>query len=45
MEPTSDRQFHANFVGPILLEIAHEHSLEEVLQKLIERSLERPHIV
>jgi len=44
MEPTSDNRFDPNFVAQILLEIAHEQSLEMVVQKLAERVMERPHI-
>ena len=44
MEPASDNRFDPNFVGQILLELAHEQSLEELVQKLAERVMERPHI-
>jgi hypothetical protein len=44
MEPTSDNRFDPNFVAQILLEHAHEQSLEGVVQKLAERVMERPHI-
>jgi PAS domain S-box-containing protein len=44
MEPTRDNRFDPNFVGQILLELAHEQSLEKVVQKLAERVMERPHI-
>ena len=44
MEPTSDNRFDPNFVAQILLEIAHEQSLDKVVQKLVERVMERPHI-
>src|SRR5208282_2457903 len=45
MEPTSEGSFDANFVAQILLGIAHEQSLETLLQKLLERVMERPHMV
>jgi transcriptional regulator with GAF, ATPase, and Fis domain len=45
MEPTSEIRFDVNFVAQILLEIAHEQSLAKVLQKLVERVMERPHMV
>ena len=44
MEPTSDNRFDPNFVAQILLELAHEQSLEMVVWKLAERVMERPHI-
>ena len=44
MEPASENRFDANFAAQVLLEIAHEQSLDKLLQKLIERALERPHI-
>jgi PAS domain S-box-containing protein len=44
MEPTSERRFDANFVGQILLQLAHEQSLEKLLQKLVESAMERPHM-
>jgi len=45
MEPTSERRFDANFAMQILLEIAHEQSLEKLLQELVERVMASPHIV
>ncbi len=45
MEPASDRRFDPNFAAQILLEIAHEQSLETLVQKLVERAMERPHLV
>ena len=44
MEPASDNRFDPNFVGQILLELAHEQSLEELVRKLAERVMDRPHI-
>ena len=44
MEPTSENRFDPNFVAQILLELAHEQSLEKVMQKLAGRVMERPHI-
>ncbi len=41
-EPES--RFDPNFAAQILLEIAHEQSLERLLHKLIDRATERPHI-
>jgi len=45
MEPTSENRFDPNFVAQILLELAHEQSLAKLLQKLVERVMERPHII
>jgi transcriptional regulator with GAF, ATPase, and Fis domain len=45
MEATSDRRFDANFLAQLLLEIENEQSLANLLQKLVERAMERPHIV
>lgn len=45
MESTSEARFNPNFAAQILMEIAHEHSLETLLNKLTERAMERPHIV
>jgi len=44
METASDNRFDPNFVGQILLELAHEQSLEKLVRKLAERVMERPHI-
>ena len=41
MEPTSENRFDPNFATQILLELAHEQSLEKLLQKLIDRVMER----
>ena len=45
METASDNRFDANFVGQILLQLAHEQSMEKLLQKLVESVMERPHMV
>ncbi len=45
MEPSSEDRIDANFVAQILLGIAHEQSLDKLLQKLVERLMERPHII
>jgi PAS domain S-box-containing protein len=44
-DPTSENRFDANFVAQILLELAHEQSLAKLLQTLVKRVMERPHIV
>jgi hypothetical protein len=36
METASDNRFDANFVGQILLQLAHEQSMEKLLQKLVD---------
>lgn len=45
MEQEHESRFDPNFAAQLLVEIAHEHSLEKLVQKLIERAMERPHIV
>ena len=45
MEPTSENRFDANFAVQVLLDIAHERSMETLLTKLIERAMERHHLV
>ena len=42
MEPNSDSRFDPNFATHLLLDIAHEQSVELLLQKLILRAMERP---
>jgi transcriptional regulator with GAF, ATPase, and Fis domain len=44
MESPSDNRFDPNLVANLLLDMAHEQSLEELLQKLILRAVERPDI-
>jgi len=44
MEPISERRFDPNYAAQILLELAHEQSLEKLLHKLVERVMDRPHI-
>lgn len=45
METTSDSRFDPNFALQMLLEIAHEHSLVQLLQKLVRLAVERPYMV
>ena len=45
MEPASENRFDANFAAQLLLEIAHEQSLEKLMQKLVERVMASPHMV
>ena len=42
MEPASDNRFDPNYAAQLLLDIAHEQSVEHLLRKLIHRTLERP---
>ena len=42
MESASDRRFDPNYAAQLLLDIAHEQSLEQLLQKLVSRAVERP---
>jgi len=42
MESVSDRRFDPNLAVQFLLDIAHEHSLEQLLQTLVRRAVERP---
>ena len=42
METTSDSRFDPNHAAQLLLDIAHEQSLEQLLQKLVQRAVERP---
>jgi len=44
MEPTSDRRFDPNYAAQLLLDIAHEQSLESLLQKLVTSAVARPDI-
>jgi transcriptional regulator with GAF, ATPase, and Fis domain len=44
MEPTSDRRFDPNLATQFLLEIAHEQSLHQLLQKVVNRAVERPEL-
>lgn len=44
MEPTSENRFDHHYAAQILLEMAHEHSLETLLHGLVERAMERPHM-
>lgn len=42
MKSTSDNRFDPNFAAHLLLDIAHEQSVEQLLQKLIRSAMERP---
>jgi transcriptional regulator with GAF, ATPase, and Fis domain len=42
MELTSDSRFDPNYAAQMLLEIAHEQSVEQLLRKLVSRGVERP---
>jgi transcriptional regulator with GAF, ATPase, and Fis domain len=42
MASTSDSRFDPNHAAQVLLEIAHEQSVEQLLQKLVQRGVERP---
>ena len=44
MEPTSDSRFDPNYAVQMLLDAAHELSLEKVLQKLVTRAVARPDV-
>jgi transcriptional regulator with GAF, ATPase, and Fis domain len=45
MHSGSESRFDPNFAAQVLVEIAHEQSLEKLLQKLVARVLERPYVV
>jgi transcriptional regulator with GAF, ATPase, and Fis domain len=45
MQSASERRFDPNFAAQLLVEIAHEQSLQTLLQKLIEGAVEPPHII
>src|SRR3974390_2425859 len=40
MEPASDNRFDPNYAARLLMDLAHEQSLEKLLQKLIDRAME-----
>jgi transcriptional regulator with GAF, ATPase, and Fis domain len=42
MEPASESRFDPNYLTQILLEIANEQSLEHLLNKFVDRAVERP---
>jgi len=42
MESASDSRFDPNYAAQLLLDISHEQSLEQLLQKLVHRAVERP---
>jgi transcriptional regulator with GAF, ATPase, and Fis domain len=44
VEPTSDDRFDPNRAAQLLLDIAHEQSLEHLLQKLVRAAVGRPHL-
>jgi hypothetical protein len=44
MEPTTDSRFDPNYAVQMLLDAAHELSLEKVLQKLVTRAVGRPDV-
>jgi len=44
MESTSDSRFDPNRAAQLLLDIAHEQSVEHLLKKLVERAVARPDI-
>ncbi len=44
MEPGSDHRFDPNYAAQLLLDIAHEQSVELLLQKLVRCAVERPDI-
>jgi transcriptional regulator with GAF, ATPase, and Fis domain len=44
MESASDRRFDPNLAAQLLLDIAHEQSLEQLLQKLVRRAVARPDV-
>ena len=41
----AESRFDPNFAAQILIEVAHEQSLERLLQRLTDRAMEKPHIV
>ncbi len=42
VESTSDRRFDPNYAAQLLVDIAHEQSVEQLLRKLVCRAVERP---
>src|SRR4029079_18700512 len=45
MPTGSENRFDPNFAAQLLLDVAHEQSLDVLLRKLVERAMERPHMV
>lgn len=45
MEPTSDRRFDTHSGVQLLLEIAREHSVEPILNKIVAYAVERTEFV
>lgn len=44
MDATSDSRFDPNYAAQMLLEIAHEQSVESLLEKLVTRAVTRPNL-
>ena len=44
MESTCDSRFDPNYAAQLLLDIAHEQSVDQLLQKLVHRAVVRPNI-
>ncbi len=44
MEAASDSRFDPNYAAQLLLDIAHEQSVEHLLEKLVRRAVERPDV-
>jgi transcriptional regulator with GAF, ATPase, and Fis domain len=44
MEPASDNRFDPNLAAQLLLDISHEQSVEQLLQKLVQSTVGRPNI-
>lgn len=44
MQSTSDSRFDPNYAAQMLLDIAHEQSVDSLLQKLVRRVVERPNV-
>jgi transcriptional regulator with GAF, ATPase, and Fis domain len=44
MEPASDSRFDPNRAAQLLLDIAHEQSVDQLLHKLVSRAVERPNV-
>jgi transcriptional regulator with GAF, ATPase, and Fis domain len=45
MEPARDSRFDPNYAAQLLIDIAHEQSLEQLLQKIVRSAVERPAMV
>jgi len=44
MEPVSDSRFDPNYAAQMLLDIAHEQSVGQLLHRLVSRAVERPNL-